>query len=718
MKANPSYVDLLSPWPSAIQKHLFRFPGNKNLACYGPGNQGHWAQQANTTAASALAVLAVDPGFNEQQAGMGREEMLDWALAMIRFTASTHHAGNSKTTDGKSWGHSWISSLCLDRLWHAVEALGDLIPEEDQALLHKVLLSEADWILEQYTIVAGPVDHNKPESNIWNGCLLHRAARMLPEAPNANAYLDKGTRFLLNGISTPEDAFSDVLIEGKPLSEWHVGNNMFSSMGCNHHGYQNVGYMVICLSNIAMMHFHCKANGWEAPTALYHHAEELWKVVKACTFDDGRLMRIGGDTRVRYCYCQDYCIPTWLWARDYLGDMDTLNYEQGWRKQVAKEVKTNGDNTFLSTRLKTLDEVSPLYYLRLEGDRACTLGMGAYWNRKHALDRTEPPKDAPQPLNLWQDDYHGSCMARGENRMASWTWRAAEAPQALMVAKDQSAMAEWRNNLAGQVYGVGRMNLPKCEWEQAETFAGGFATCGTVTIHTSDPVAEGDIPTDVANIDLACVAMPDDQTMVILQRARAIGRPYLSSVKGLFFNVANDLFNDFSRTVYDSDGSKELQTCPTESETLAVSGNWLNIDNSLSVIKVYGAELCIHRPKERQVTIQPKHGRYQVLDAGGSLYAEEICCGCKTGMHANAPDATLFDLGVILKSGQTAAETEQSLQASPPTALTFTHPDLRGIELTDANGDLQRVVVNFSNQAVAEEGENYPAKQVHILPGK
>src|SRR5690606_23469825 len=103
---------------------------------------------------------------------------------------------------------------------------------------------------------------------------------------------------------------------GKTVADRYVGDNFFDSYALNHHGYLNVGYMVICLSNIAMLHFSYKLQGFKIPDALYHHAEELWSVIRKLTFDDGRLIRIGGDTRIRYCYCQDYILPVWMLAED------------------------------------------------------------------------------------------------------------------------------------------------------------------------------------------------------------------------------------------------------------------------------------------------------------------------------------------------------------------------------------------------------------------
>ena len=92
------------------------------------------------------------------------------------------------------------------------------------------------------------------------------------------------SKFLLNGICLPDEAKSEKIIKGKPLSEWNVGANFFESFALNHHGYLNVGYMVICLSNIAMIHFAYKKRGLKAPEELYHNAYGLWQLIKKGRF--------------------------------------------------------------------------------------------------------------------------------------------------------------------------------------------------------------------------------------------------------------------------------------------------------------------------------------------------------------------------------------------------------------------------------------------------
>ena len=60
------------------------------------------------------------------------------------------------------------------------------------------------------------------------------------------------------------------------------------------------------------------------PETLDHHQRDLWEVLRKFIFSDGTLARIGGDTRVRYCYCQDYLLPTLLYAHDQFEDKHAM----------------------------------------------------------------------------------------------------------------------------------------------------------------------------------------------------------------------------------------------------------------------------------------------------------------------------------------------------------------------------------------------------------
>ncbi len=720
------YVRRLEVWPAAMRRYLYVLPGRPGLGCYGPGDHGHWAMQAHNTAAAGFAVLATAPELDADRAGMSRDELLAWALRLLRFSLHSHHAGGGATLDGQPWGHSWISSLGLERMMHGIDALSAHLTDEDRAGLERVLTSECDWLLDCYhrgpnqvpgAITAGLVDHNHPENNIWNGCMLHRTARLFPGTPRHGEYLEKGTGFLLNGISVEADATASGLIAGRALADWHVGANFFPSFALNHHGYLNVGYMVICLSNVAMLHFACRANGWTPPEGLTHHARELWQLVKTCTFPDGRLWRIGGDTRVRYCYCQDYAIPTWLLARDVFGDAEAQAFETGWLSLLELEAAANPDGAFLSARLRPLEAVSPTYYARLEGDRAVALSMGAAWNRLLAEERGAAcvdPDALRAPVALlsdWSDTYHGSMLVRGPKRLASWTWRAAEPPQGQCLPPTASSMAEWRGNLAGCVRGFGMAEQSRCEPLQQASFAGGFATCGRVAVRSVGQLAEGASDYEAAVIDLACVALPDDRTMVVLQRARVGCRTWLRTVKGLYLQIPNDLFNGFQRTLATAAGERVLQGCPATTGTQAVEGDWLTLDDALAVLRIYGPPLAIHQPAERRIAIRGKE------QGGGQLYADEICCGCAEGMQIAAPGAVLFDLGVAILAGCEAGTARTLMAIAAPRAIACCGGDVRAVTLPGADGKRYVVVANFGAGDAVEALGGLLGEDCRVLAG-
>jgi hypothetical protein len=619
----PAYRDLLARWRPAAARWTHVLPDG--LAFYGTGGHEHWAVQAQATAFGALAVADADA-----------------ALPLLRYLLATHTAGTRPCVNGQAWGHSWISGLALERCVHGVAALRPHLTAADGAALRAVLLSEADFLLDGYPVVAAidaATGHNKPESNIWNGALLYRAAQCYPDAPRAARYRDKAAALLLNGISVPADADDPTPYHGRPVSAWHVGPNFTPGYGLHHHGYLNLGYMVICLSNIAMCHFNCRALGVPAPPELYHHAEALWRQVKALTFPDGRLWRIGGDTRVRYCYCQDYAVPMWALAHDLWGDPDAAAFAAGWRAQVAHEQAGNADGGFLTARLASLAGVSPLYYCRLEGDRAVTQAMGALWL---------PDGDAPATATpaAWRDDFHGAAMVRGR-RLASWVWQAAERPAGTVAPADRSDLTEWGWNLAGLVRGAGCTARAEVLTAHVAPCNGGFLTSGTYRWVAGDNPAEGTGKEPVALARTIVAALPDDATVLVLQRAVTPAPVYLTEVAGLHLQVPNDLFNGGVRTYQFGDITHEIAgTADPVAETLTI-GDRLGIEGRVHVQALFGGPLQLRRPGTRRVNLH-HHVPLAFSGVGASLYCDTVCLPYAAGLAFHAAGDTLYDIGVAI----------------------------------------------------------------------
>lgn len=692
------YLRLLERWIPTAEKWTHPVQGREDLAFYGTGGHEHWAVQAHCTAAAALAILATDPDLDEKRAGRSREQLRQGALAMLRYAVVTHISGELKCTTGRSWGHSGISSLALERMAHAWTAMKPWLTDDDQRRMRQVLLSECDHTLEHFDVTGAMDGHsgkNRPESNMWNGCLLYRTALQYPDAPHAAEYREKATALMLNSISIPSDATSDVVYAGRKLSQWHVGPNFTEQFALDHHGYLNLGYMEICLSNAAMLHFYCQANELPVPEELYHHVDRLWALTKSLTFDDGRLWRIGGDTRVRYCYCQDYALPALLLIGDHLGDPDAARREAGWLALVAKEQASNPDGAFLSGRLDQLRALSPYYYCRLEGDRAGTLSMGAYYRR--LLAKKAPTAGATVPvLTSWYDEFHTAAMVRSPRRLASWAWKAAQRPCGTLVPADRSDLVEWQWNLAGLIQGTGGdFTATVSDGTQMHTFEGGFATCGSYTWSASLNPGEGLAPTEeIALAQAAMVALPDDATVVVLQTARTTHPVYINRIVGLNYNVPNDVFNGSSRR-YRFNGQEHAiagagGTQAPRHEVLDC-GRTVQVDGRVHVAAIYGAPgLGLLRPGERNIQLQA-NGLSATSPAGASLYCDVIGMAVTDQQRFYEAQACLYDIGAVL-----AVDHE-------PSTVARTQPDssLKVVEVLGADGRHYLVAANLGPQAAS-----------------
>lgn len=685
MPTHSDFIKHLQPWPAFARAYWYDDPRRPEIGCFGTGYNS-WGVQTNQKFLGAMAVLGADPDFDAEAVGMSREEVLDLALRALRFSIASHISGDLTCTDGTNWGHTWISLLGVERMMHGVEAIRDHLTDEDRDGLRRMLISEADAALEQpvrgtkWAADGG----NRPESNIWNGAYLWRAAQMYPDAPHVADWIEKAHRFMVNGISVVADAADDRLVAGRPVSSWHVGPNYFANYALDHHGYLNVGYMVICLSNIAMLHFACKSAGWEAPESLYHHSRELWNLVKRLIFADGRLMRIGGDTRQRYCYCQDYLLPALLWATDYLEDPHAAQLEQNALGLIDHEQRHNADGSFLWQRLETIRTTNPYYYTRLESDKAVVLSMNGYWRRILEIPTIEP--DAPfddAVVGAWAEPEHGAILHRSKRRAASWSWRASEAPQGLCLPPDDGHLAEWCANMGGCVRLMGETGKRMVHSHDEAPFPGGFLTTGTMYDAQKAYFGEGWTSPEQALHHYAVAALPDDRTMVVMEFCRLGIRSYLSEIKGLKLNVANDLFNGSTRTYTCEDAS--ITADAAGGQVTGLNSPWACVDDRIGVVGIYGAEsLTLYQA-----------GRRRASGYGDSLYYDELCFPCTVGTMDVSGGAIVLDCCSAVLSGADADETRA---ASVEARRIEADAELvRAVGIQGADGIAYMLVANFDD---------------------
>ncbi len=677
------YARLLGEWVVFARRDLYTCPDGDGVICYGPGLSSNWGMQTHMKALSAFAVAASVDGINFGEK-LSRETVLSEALAMLRYALRTHLVGDYVCTNGEKWGHSWIYALGIERMFHAIEILWDCMTDADKELLKRLLSSESDFLLDEYEIVAGTVLNNKPESNIWNGAILFRTAELYPELPKADEYIEKAERFFANGISIERDENSDEIVSGRRIGDIFVGANMFNSYACNHHKYLNVGYMNICISNIAMLHFFMKGRGKRCNDLVYHHLYDQWRLIRSTTFDDGRLVRVGGDTRVRYSYCQDYALPAWAVIEDVFGE-DCSGLENGWLEKLERECKVNGDGSFLSNRCAYFDDLSTVYYTRLETDRANSISLALWWHKKFDLDADGKCDTLP----LWQDEYHGAAFARGDRRFASFAWRAAEQPTGLLLPMNESDLAEWRYNMSGRVVGIGKINADDVEANVTKTFDGGFITSGTaISYSDSFVLREGMEKDNLARKYIAFAALPDDGTVLSIERAVAINRARTVESAALTFNVPNDIYNGSFRTIIYNEGEITLHggDLVREFETREI-GNFASVDGKIAIASA--EPMTLVRREKRQI------GLKETPDIG-TLYCEEISSSYNRGKKTFGRGEEIFTAHFAVAVGG-----DNRARALSKSLSVYDEGDIRSVSAVGEDGKRYLLIGNAGDKTAS-----------------
>lgn len=437
---------LLKALPSAISR--VRHPaGDASLAYYGPGQSDHWSVQMSLQVAAALAILAEEPDESLAAAGASRQEISDTALALFRYALRTHATGDMNCLDGRKWGRSWISVLGLERSVAGLLILEPRLDEADRARLKAMMVDESRWRLANYPVRAGVFRDNVPESNLWNGGVMFRTAAAYPDLQDAEAMREKAAKLMLNGLSSPSDA----------QEKWFVGANFSGNWALDHHGYMNVGYMNECLSNIAFLYFDCIERRRTVPPELLHNAKGLWRVCKRLTFPDGRICRIGGDTRSRYTYCQLFAMQGWLLAAHAFGDADGIRFEREYMAKVFREQAGNADGSYFGTRLGNIRDASFCYYSRLEADAILAVASSLHWHRRHKFPDAHGPVDASS-VESWHDEGEHAIFLRTSKSFRSAAFRSqagfgqrGQMPNIVCAPTDRSDLAEWSANLVGAV---------------------------------------------------------------------------------------------------------------------------------------------------------------------------------------------------------------------------------------------------------------------------
>jgi hypothetical protein len=271
-------------------------------------------------------------------------------------------------------------------------------------------------------------------------------------------------------------------------------------------------------------------------------------------------------------------------------------------------------------------------------------------------------------------------------------------------------MVEWQWNLAGLIQGAG------CDFKATpeknpvlHTFDGGFATCGSYRWTASANPGEGSSPEEVALAHTAMVALPDDATVVVLQRATAAKPVFINQILGLNYNMPNDVFNHGVRT-YRFDGKPRTVSGAGAAEApvreVLGCGKSLQIDGRVNVGVIYGEnEVSLFRPGMRNATMA--HNVPAAFSGvGASLYCDVVAIPARDTQQFYRANQRLYDIGAAIGVDFTSAAIPRSRPES----------DLKVVEVTGADQNRYVVAANFSDQP--QRGAVAVSDRFEVLCGK
>jgi hypothetical protein len=266
-----------------------------------------WARGNSNLCIAYAVLLTANPDRESFCDGkVSRAMLLDHARRAMRALARANTNSPRHKKSKLDWGGpSWQAALEFAGCAWAAHLLADQLDAETLELVSEVVIAEANHLDKD--IPSAEAGNTGSEDCSWNAPLLAFAACKYPDHPQAQHWDELAKRWGINSVSAPQDKTSEEIIDGKPVKDWIVSQNLFDDLTMENHGFWSVPYQfsveLLGEAELAYQYF-----GKPVPQAFSYHAQEMWDTV------NGVLSLWDGDTL--FPHGQD-----WAWK-----DMQHLEY--------------------------------------------------------------------------------------------------------------------------------------------------------------------------------------------------------------------------------------------------------------------------------------------------------------------------------------------------------------------------------------------------------
>lgn len=572
------YSDVLFKFSRFAETTWKQSPNDPEAGYWGNGvSGGNEGIRAVANTALVYAVLANETNALNDKT---RQRYVDRALAGVRYAAMSHLTGDGKCVDGKQWGNSWQSTMWAANMGFAAWILKDDLDAELWSAVEGVVAYEADRFLD-----ARPggkrYGDTKAEENGWDQILISLAPNMLPDHPNAARWREKSIEWMMNTISAPQDVRNTTVVDGRPVNEWVSAVNTHPDFLLENHGFFHPSYTMVSPAEVGQGALFYAYAGNPVPEAAGHHLLDNWWALQEFMqpsgewiFPQGMDWELHSDSHIHYL----------AWLAVYGRDPVAAEME----KQVAQRMR---------------DQQRIYGTGRLAGP-ASSLG--------YARDAIQTERTA---YALLYHRYVGRAVS--DPAAAQRIWRAVDGVRRhlhtdLITHRTDNKFASfsWKNLVMGQVIpmGPGHLDNPNFTTPITNGFVGSFTIAdpsarGTTVIERtwkrfdSGFETRGKLSINGESLEQELLfASVGDRAVVYLDRVKAAKDVRIEQEIGAPFGIENDELNGDRRTLFHRGGS-QVVVGPETDQTIAIPGEWANVDGRLGVIAPSGGLVYLDVPK-------------------------------------------------------------------------------------------------------------------------
>lgn len=249
----------------------------------GKGRGVDWSRGNSNMAISYALLLTERP---EQKLftiyDIPREQLMDHARKAIRSLCIANKNFSGHQPSDRTWGGpAWQTGLSFIGCAWAAHLLEKQLDRETLDMVREVAGIEADLMDKE--IPNRRFRDTGAEDCAWNTAFLAFVANKYADDERAEHWDYLAKKWGMNAISIGPDSEDETILDGRPVKQWVVSENLHPDLTLENHGFWSVGYQV------SSQHFGeaaaaYKAFGNEVPEVYFHHSREIWDNVTGVLF--------------------------------------------------------------------------------------------------------------------------------------------------------------------------------------------------------------------------------------------------------------------------------------------------------------------------------------------------------------------------------------------------------------------------------------------------